>query len=425
MKHLLLLLALLCLAQRSAAQGGKIYRSLDDYRNDRYETVPDLYLKPPVDEAVFGRFGYKLACTDRETKKTLKETVFAVVGDTLYVSLTYLNDKIIRSSPFECIPAERVGEYILFRNFSNEQKITVGFNGAMFGLAGAAASYDRQRDKVPYFCLDLQTGKVELIDREVMTRIIGGYPDLLKSYLSLQEPESRATIDDYLNLYRQRKLRGEPELPIPERPIATAGNTEDSIPSRSDFTIIYMTAEDYLNDRGTIMPDIRLEPIESLRSRDDRSPLLRPIPVVENPKSVAELTAGLKDKVIFIEQNDSLYVNCRRFPARGSGYAPGQRIGDRIFCRLIPSYLAKLPEETIRAENGTASNELPDENLPYWFHMDLRTGEVRALDSGCLYDLLEEYPDLYENYLAEPEPNRKETLDGYFDAYLGRTSGRP
>ena len=45
MKHLLLLLALLCLAQRSAAQGGKIYRSLDDYRNDRYETVPDLYLK--------------------------------------------------------------------------------------------------------------------------------------------------------------------------------------------------------------------------------------------------------------------------------------------------------------------------------------------------------------------------------------------
>ena len=53
MKHLLLLLALLCLAQRSAAQGGKIYRSLDDDRNDRYETVPDLYLTPPVDEAVF------------------------------------------------------------------------------------------------------------------------------------------------------------------------------------------------------------------------------------------------------------------------------------------------------------------------------------------------------------------------------------
>lgn len=319
MKHLLLLLALLCLAQRSAAQGGKIYRSLDDYRNDRYETVPDLYLKPPVDEAVFGRFGYKLACTDRETKKTLKETVFAVVGDTLYVSLTYLNDKIIRSSPFECIPAERVGEYILFRNFSNEQKITVGFNWAMFGLAGAAASYDRQRDKVPYFCLDLQTGKVELIDREVMTRIIGGYPDLLKSYLSLQEPESRATIDDYLNLYRQRKLRGEPELPIPERPIATAGHTEDSIPSMTDFSVIYATAEDYLCKRGEIAPDIRFEPFESLHTRDVRSLLLWPVPVTED----FDLIAKLKNKTLLIERNDSLYVNCRRFPARGSGYAPG------------------------------------------------------------------------------------------------------
>ena len=91
----------------------------------------------------------------------------------------------------------------------------------------------------------------------------------------------------------------------------------------------------------------------------------------------------------------------------------------------FPGYRAKLPEETIRAGNGTASNELPDGNLPYWFYMDLRTGEVRALDSGCLYGLLEEYPDLYENYMTEPEPNRKETLDGYFDAYLGRAGGRP
>ncbi len=420
MKHLLLLLALLCLAQRSAAQGGKIYRSLDDYRNDRYETVPDLYLKPPVDEAVFGRFGYNLACTDRETKKTLKATTFAVVGDTLYVNLAYLCDTT-RENSLQCLPAERIDRYVLLRYFSGEQISTVSFNWAMFGLAGAAASYDRQRDKVPYFCLDLQTGKVELIDREVMTRIIGGYPDLLKSYLSLQEPESRATIDDYLNLYRQRKLRGEPELPIPERPIATAGRTEDSIPSITDFSVIYATAEDYLCKRGEIAPDIRFEPFESLHTRDVRNLLLWPVPVTED----FDLITKLKNKTLLIERNDSLYVNCRRFPARGSGYAPGQRIGDRIFCRLIPGYRAKLPEETIRAGNGTASNELPDGNLPYWFYMDLRTGEVRALDSGCLYGLLEEYPDLYENYMTEPEPNRKETLDGYFDAYLGRAGGRP
>lgn len=214
MKHLLLLLALLCLAQRSAAQGGKIYRSLDDYRNDRYETVPDLYLKPPVDEAVFGRFGYKLACTDRETKKTLKATTFAVVGDTLYVNLAYLCDTT-RENSLQCLPAERIDRYVLFRYFSSYQAAMVGYNWAMFGLVGAAVTYDREREKVPYFILDLQTGKVEQITCEVMTRIIGGYPDLLKSYLSLQEPESRATIDDYLNLYRYRKLRGEPELPIP------------------------------------------------------------------------------------------------------------------------------------------------------------------------------------------------------------------
>ena len=35
-------------------------------------------------------------------------------------------------------------------------------------------------------------------------------------------------------------------------------------------------------------------------------------------------------------------------------------------------------------------------------------------------DLLEKYPDLYENYLAEPEPGRKKTLEDYFIEYLIR-----
>ena len=33
---------------------------------------------------------------------------------------------------------------------------------------------------------------------------------------------------------------------------------------------------------------------------------------------------------------------------------------------------------------------------------------------------LEKYPDLYENYLAEPEPGRKKTLEDYFIEYLIR-----
>lgn len=38
---------------------------------------------------------------------------------------------------------------------------------------------------------------------------------------------------------------------------------------------------------------------------------------------------------------------------------------------------------------------------PYCCYWNLQTDEFRLLDSGCLYDLLEKYPDLYENYLAE------------------------
>ena len=57
---------------------------------------------------------------------------------------------------------------------------------------------------------------------------------------------------------------------------------------------------------------------------------------------------------------------------------------------------------------------------PYCCYWNLQTGEFRLLDSGCLYDLLEEYPDLYENYLAEPEPNRRKTLEDYFIKYLER-----
>ena len=57
---------------------------------------------------------------------------------------------------------------------------------------------------------------------------------------------------------------------------------------------------------------------------------------------------------------------------------------------------------------------------PYCCYWNLQTDEFRLLDSGCLYDLLEKYPDLYENYLAEPEPGRKKTLEDYFIEYLIR-----
>ena len=57
---------------------------------------------------------------------------------------------------------------------------------------------------------------------------------------------------------------------------------------------------------------------------------------------------------------------------------------------------------------------------PYCCYWNLQTDEFRLLDSGCLYDLLEKYPDLYENYLAEPEPNRRKTLEDYFIKYLER-----
>ena len=55
---------------------------------------------------------------------------------------------------------------------------------------------------------------------------------------------------------------------------------------------------------------------------------------------------------------------------------------------------------------------------PYCCYWNLQTDEFRLLDSGCLYDLLEKYPDLYENYLAEPEPGRKENARGLFHRIL-------
>lgn len=57
---------------------------------------------------------------------------------------------------------------------------------------------------------------------------------------------------------------------------------------------------------------------------------------------------------------------------------------------------------------------------PYCCYWNLQTGEFRLLDSGCLYDLLEKYPDLYENYLAEPKPNKRGTREDYFIEYLER-----
>ena len=97
-----------------------------------------------------------------------------------------------------------------------------------------------------------------------------------------------------------------------------------------------------------------------------------------------------------------------------------QRFGDRIFFltwtksqymnAMLAGYMFGIIGNTL--SSGLAR--------PYCCYWNLQTDEFRLLDSGCLYDLLEKYPDLYENYLAEPEPGRRKTLEDYFIEYLIR-----
>ena len=173
----------------------------------------------------------------------------------------------------------------------------------------------------------------------------------------------------------------------------------------------FATADDYLNGRFDTLP------LSSLKVR-------RPFITIRK----ARIPKGeLRHRLRAMGPNllvvgDSVYSNLTTVGVGkpSKRFRQVQRFGDRIFFltwtksqymnAMLAGYMFGIIGNTL--SSGLAR--------PYCCYWNLQTDEFRLLDSGCLYDLLEKYPDLYENYLAEPEPGRKKTLEDYFIEYLIR-----
>ena len=173
----------------------------------------------------------------------------------------------------------------------------------------------------------------------------------------------------------------------------------------------FATADDYLNGRFDTLP------LSSLKVR-------RPFITIRK----ARIPKGeLRHRLRAMGPNllvvgDSVYSNLTTVGVGkpSKRFRQVQRFGDRIFFLTwteSQNMNAMLAGYMFGIIGNTLSSGL---TRPYCCYWNLQTGEFRLLDSGCLYDLLEEYPDLYENYLAEPEPNRRKTLEDYFIKYLER-----
>lgn len=173
----------------------------------------------------------------------------------------------------------------------------------------------------------------------------------------------------------------------------------------------FATADDYLNGRFDTLPRSSLKvrrPFIAIRKTR--------IPKGELRHRLRAMGPNL------LVVGDSVYSNLTTVGVGkpSKRFRQVQRFGDRIFFltwtksqymnAMLAGYMFGIIGNTL--SSGLAR--------PYCCYWNLQTGEFRLLDSGCLYDLLEEYPDLYENYLAEPEPNRRKTLEDYFIKYLER-----
>lgn len=171
----------------------------------------------------------------------------------------------------------------------------------------------------------------------------------------------------------------------------------------------FATADDYLNGRFDTLPRSSLKvrrPFIAIRKTR--------IPKGELRHRLRAMGPNL------LVVGDSVYSNLTTVGVGkpSKRFRQVQRFGDRIFFltwtesqnmnAMLAGYMFGIIGNTL--SSGLAR--------PYCCYWNLQTGEFRLLDSGCLYDLLEEYPDLYENYLAEP--NRIKTLEDYFIKYLER-----
>ena len=178
----------------------------------------------------------------------------------------------------------------------------------------------------------------------------------------------------------------------------------------------FATADDYLNGRFDTLPRSSLK--------------IRQLFVSINKTGLSdnELRDKLKtNELHLLVFEDSLYANLSTtsIGKPSNRFRRVERFGDRIFFWTWPANHMLY----VGIEGGIggvffggflASMMASGLAKPYCCYWNLQTGEFRLLDSGCLYDLLEKYPDLYENYLAEPKPNKRGTREDYFIEYLER-----
>ena len=166
----------------------------------------------------------------------------------------------------------------------------------------------------------------------------------------------------------------------------TACRTVDAQPVR-----FFATADDYLNGRFDTLPRSSLKVRRSfIAIRKAR------IPKGELRHRLRAMGPNL------LVVGDSVYSNLTTVGVGkpSKRFRQVQRFGDRIFFltwtksqymnAMLAGYMFGIIGNTL--SSGLAR--------PYCCYWNLQTDEFRLLDSGCLYDLLEKYSDLYESYLA-------------------------
>ena len=150
----------------------------------------------------------------------------------------------------------------------------------------------------------------------------------------------------------------------------------------------FATADDYLNGRFDTLPRSSLKvrrPFIAIRKTR--------IPKGELRHRLRAMGPNL------LVVGDSVYSNLTTVGVGkpSKRFRRVERFGDRIFFltwtesqymnAMLAGYMFGIIGNTLYS--GLAR--------PYCCYWNLQTGEFRLLDSGCLYDLLEKYPDLYEN----------------------------
>ena len=177
--------------------------------------------------------------------------------------------------------------------------------------------------------------------------------------------------------------------------------------------LLYNSLKDLLSDQGITTSKLLIEKRSKKQIALNGGADYRIVAIGNN-----NISSYLKKSCYAVRSDSSLYINCKQLKYKklyfGYWYAPAMIIDNNIYFSAMP--LGSAVAQSSRSMKVTLGGELGDALASsslvakrVYYMIEGTSGHINFVGRQCMLDLLRNYPQLYQEYLADDNESAQTT----------------